>query len=306
MILVLLATVLFSHAQPIEDFSSDPRWVKISPKDFTKRVSENLGGGIYANCPPYDFQAYLAQERKIEAKRAEFGKKLKHFRKKSPEIDDLDKLLKTYPELAASLEAIRVEQTKSEAIKDPSGKCNREAKDAELAKIHAELSIFEEPSLNAKKIGTLQFSASRPNRVEVAFRDLSGKSENLPIDVDRDFGAYYTALAQKGDWIKIPRKPFPKPVWVQLNNGEKARPIKDIDFSLIIETPTFEGQVILEKIENGFYLGRVANDGDDPCQSESEDFIDLPEFQKIPLKIPVKEFFDKDQHVNVRRGYRKC
>lgn len=307
MILVLLATVLFSHAQPIEDFSSDPRWVVISSKVFSSNTSKILGQGFKSNCPAVDQTAYLAKEEEIKSIREKFRKTLDDSRKKSPSIDSLEDLLVKYPKLKYLLDQIRVETEKQNKLREPSEMCAEKEKEEAFAKIKDELPIFESPDPKAKKLGVIEFSVNPSNGVKVDFRDPAGKVEEFPVDVDRAYDVYFTVLAQKGNWVKLPRNPFPTPGWVQLKSSAKATPIRALESTLFVSTPSFQGEVVLEKIEGGNYIGRVANKNDSPCPlDEDGNMREEKEIKPIPIKIPVKEFFDKDQHVKVRRGPSMC
>lgn len=306
MMYIILAFHL-SYAQVLEDFSADPRWIAISPTEFSSEVSKILEGGFKPNCPTMDHSQYLEQKRKIESMRKKYREKRDLLFKKSPTIDSVDELRKIYPELSSYLALIDKEIEKQNKLREPSEMCSRKEKEEAFAKIRNQLPIFESPDPKAKKLGVIEFSVNPSNGVKVDFRDPTGKVEEFPVDVDRAYDVYFTVLAQKGNWVKLPRNPFPTPGWVQLKSSAKATPIRALESTLFVSTPSFQGEVVLEKIEGGNYIGRVANKNDSPCPLEEDgNMREEKEIKPIPIKIPVKEFFDKDQHVKVRRGPSMC
>lgn len=294
----LLIVFLFTVAnadQNVVNLVGNPSWVPLLSDEMRTSISEAEKEKDNKEC---DTKAATEQEKVTLIKKEKFHSRSAELFKKNPQVKDQQVRIKMYPELQILLDDFRKESAKLSVISEALHRCwDAPSPDA----VEAEVDVFEAPDEKSKKIGKLKFSYR--DSLYVSFVDTEEKYHPLSIDVhDTDSSvAYHTVLEKKGDWLKLPRSPFPKDVWIRMPGaGQRVRAIDRFGV-LEVNTPTYSGGVVLDKIEGGFYVGRREDDHfDNPC-------IPGNKKTKTPkmgtLRIPIQELFDQNQHIRAKIKY---
>ncbi len=288
--------ILFLSIGASETFDGKPAMGRIFPQNIVKGMEALSSDSNHkGNCAQPDT---TKQEEVADQKG-----KLYHDRKKmlysiNPKIRDVQILKEKYPELTALFKDYRDEVDRAQMPWTAYRKCIDDNK-AKL-KYEASYEVFAEPSLKSKNLGKLTFIYDSSG-LTIFYVNIKGERFGMRPDfMDEDTGyALHTVLGQKDNWLKLPKNPFPHPVWIHQFDVEEAE-AKLIDrFDVLtINTKTYSGNVVLEKIEGDYYIGRTADeDFDGPCLNDAKE----PKSEK--LKIPLKEFFDEDQHVKAKVTY---
>jgi hypothetical protein len=117
-------------------------------------------------------------------------------------------------------------------------------------------------------------------------------------------GEYQTVLARQGDWVLLPKNPFPREVWMNLRgpNGEAKHPnlksLKDLgDFRIKIGDQFETVKTISVSNGKANLIERLS-----ACICPEEDDEGKTKPPPVPRKfeIPFKEMLDNDGHL---RGY---
>ena len=223
---------------------------------------------------------------------------------KHPEIKDWTDKGKLTPDIIEGHKKYRSASEAFEKLNKKIALCHNEYWSD--IKIEEEWAVYSAPSDKSERLGALRF-LFKPrvwngnantldwelfsSAFEISYVNRVGERKEFHLDFDffenDNFTGFHTVLAQKGSWFKLPKEPFPHPVWVKIPDRKAKNLHSSTPFNL--KTKSFTGDVWLGIVENGMYLGRKYEYGDE-CK-------DLPENKIVRVKIPIGELYDKNQHL---------
>jgi hypothetical protein len=159
------------------------------------------------------------------------------------------------------------------------------------------------PDEGAAKVGEIQiYSGGGPLRYR--YVNQSGVAVPFqPDSYDGDWGyssIYHTALRRSGDWVQLPRRPFPEPVWVDLRALGAPAEVKPIQSFHVIDLRTvpFTGSARIVGIDGSQVRIREEIPSDMPCSEEfSEEQIREAEQKARSLTMRSSELLDSDGHL---------
>jgi hypothetical protein len=182
------------------------------------------------------------------------------------------------------------------------------------------LDLYSSADLNSKRIGRLILrvrSSWFPEGFKFVQEGGSTFEFTPAIDESRYWGGqrYQTALAANGNWVKLPKNPFPTPVWARFGKDSDFGEAKLVEIQKLapvnLRTEAFTGPAKIESIKNGMALvttvdpkppcecGSGANDDSDDSDSEPPKVPepeglhpDHKEFVQKKISIPISELFD--------------
>lgn len=165
------------------------------------------------------------------------------------------------------------------------------------------ISVYAEATSKSSKIGELRMSIKPGKPFEYSFwSSLTEKSISFTPDMfDPDWGygptSHQTVIDRKGDWIKLPKNPFPKDVWIKLDSKLVQKELRTIQIKKVY---TLEGKnLIVLKVEKEKLLVRVEQDADYWCNSGTP-----PPLKKLnPFWVDKKELWDSDQHLKLQKAH---
>jgi hypothetical protein len=265
-----------------------PHWIILNPENFEESV-DKANREARKICLAALKDETEVSSGQVEAAHSNYTKPLFEWIKAHKASTSKDALRES-----SELRTLRKTYEELEAKRSKGKERFEDCRINELGKMKLEYTadLFTEPDEKSRKIGVLRVTQKR----EKLFEFVPIKGDPIPIQLDADFKGSltdgHTVLASKGDWFKLPRGPFPQPVWVKFNakTWGKVSAIDMRDHYLSVATPKGNRAVFLKKMEGGFFYGRLANDKDNPCSD-----LEKPP-KEIPIKIPVDLLIDKDGH----------
>jgi hypothetical protein len=84
------------------------------------------------------------------------------------------------------------------------------------------LPVYDGPSARSKSLGAIIARVTSGSDIAWIYRSNTGQEISFDPDWSQgDWGYLYlmeqTVLDRRGDWVQLPRQPFPQPVWLQLS-----------------------------------------------------------------------------------------
>ena len=166
------------------------------------------------------------------------------------------------------------------------------------------LPLRADPDERAVKVGEIQMDLGGGGGLRYRYVNRSGVAVPFqPDSYDGDWGyssIYHTALRRSGDWVQLPRRPFPEPVWIHLRDlGAPAEVIPIQSLHVIdLRTVPFTGSALIVGIDASEVRIREEIPSDMPCSEEfSEGQIREAEQKARSLTMPLRELFDSDRHL---------
>ena len=109
----------------------------------------------------------------------------------------------------------------------------------------------------------------------------------------------HTMLEQNGDWVKLPKAPFPEPRWIHLRTYRWHSDAVNRLLTFVEEGKTYELDgayfILVEKKENGLYM-----------RPEPPDVSNCPDQDIVlaePLWFPNEMFYDQNMHLKIKPAY---
>lgn len=167
------------------------------------------------------------------------------------------------------------------------------------------LTVYEKASKDSKILGKVLVIGSPSEGLKALYVPVKGSPQNFPSDSsnsDWGYSSYFefTISQTEGDWIQLPKRPFEKPVWININkdwpkkNEEEIYPFpRKLSIDVVYETPTLGDIVILGFSGNSFSY-RHENSNDMLCGEEP---LEIPPERLKPKTKPIEALYDKDGHL---------
>ncbi|HSL20021.1 MAG TPA: hypothetical protein VK886_00700 [Vicinamibacterales bacterium] len=191
-----------------------------------------------------------------------------------------------------------------------------------IAQVGAEwkLPLYESPSAESTSAGTIVVRVIPGDRMEFTYRPVAGDDVTFEPDwVQPDWGytfmADQTVLDRKGDWFRLPRRPFPSPVWIQLPVREPSGVLNDGEIYTLSRTVRARGAkggrtTVLTAGTNIFVASirphalevRKEEPFDMPCTAEA---LAAPRREVPTHVVDAPAFYDRDLHLQLRPAYPK-
>ena len=167
------------------------------------------------------------------------------------------------------------------------------------------LPVFKAPSANSERMGYILLAPQPPKGLWAYFiPEATGIAMSfLPdlYDVDWGYGPWFhqTILEKSGNWIKLPKKPFPEPVWLDSSKLAQKPDVKEVMLGEIYLLGD-ESILILDFDDTGIIV-RPEQEADFCCCT------DPPAIQPFTSRhIPYTDLFDKDGHLKLDYKYKRA
>lgn len=179
-----------------------------------------------------------------------------------------------------------------------------ECVDRGLAASLPTLHLREKPEAGSRKLGEIRMSLGDAG---LQYRFVDGSGKEIPFEPDSYDGdwsydsIYHTALRRSGDWVQLPRRPFPAPVWIDLRElGAPARVVLIQNLHVVeLRSPGFTGAARILGIDKTGVRVRAETAGDMPCGDEPAG----PPTTKKTFTLPLKDLSDADGHLRLSEQY---
>lgn len=171
----------------------------------------------------------------------------------------------------------------------------------------------------SETIGVLEGRSDARNLAVFSF--VPNHGDPVPVeldDVDYDEAILHTALAQRGGWVLLPRRPWPAPVWVRVSGdsepldvgifymGSTVEAVSVADGRIVELEPDSERGYLLLAFEGGQARIREEVASDMACEEEP-----APEKRPRELRgarqflLPMAALQDADGHLIIKAKYTK-
>lgn len=186
------------------------------------------------------------------------------------------------------------------ASKDPQ-KCRKE----KLAPMTWNLNVYEKPDISSKRLGEIRVVGTPGKGMQAQYIPPEKPPIDFPSDsngTDWGYSCYFefTVSDVKGDWIQLPKRPFPYPIWI---NIKKDWPTKNEGDLIPTSQPLNEesvysvkklGNIVIKKFSGNEFTYRKENANDMSCGDEPKKIA--PEDLKESTK-PISILFDDAGHL---------
>lgn len=178
--------------------------------------------------------------------------------------------------------------------------CIREALPEETRKRTEVIPLREGPSNESRQIGEIVITAEVYTPCTIQYRAADGSLVRFePDDVLEysDSSSFlHTVLEQQGAWVLLPKRPFPREVWIDAAGRSIQDPLDNVY--------EWAGQsiVILGKQGGGVRV-RPEQPSDNTCEGKEPP---TPEDQIRKFDIPWPELYDAEHHLLLKRKYTIC
>jgi hypothetical protein len=203
------------------------------------------------------------------------------------------------------------------APQDPAA-CRREKLQPKIWK----LSLYKSPQddSTSASLGEIRVQATPGLGFVFSYVDAKGQAKGFKPDLyEEDWGygpyAHQSVRGRHGDWIKLPRRPFPQDVWINIRRDWQEKP--DLMEALSrggVWTADLGGTphdiVLIEvaglEAKTATLRYRDPDPRDMPCGEEDD-----PDFPKTDAPypkartLPLRDFLDRDGHWKLRVTYPK-
>jgi hypothetical protein len=188
--------------------------------------------------------------------------------------------------------------------------------------------VYDAPSVSSTLLGAVVARVIPLGRIEWIYRPTSGEEISFEPDwVQADWGYTYlmeqTVLDRRGDWVQLPRTPFPQPVWLQLPVDERAAydgepgvqrlepgPIYRLSKAVTVREKDGRGTAVFDDdstlvvvaIHDRVLEIRRDEESDSPCAGEDRS---PPDRKRQTFLVDAVELYDADLHLQLRLAYPK-
>lgn len=177
--------------------------------------------------------------------------------------------------------------------------------------------VHEAPSPEARVLGAVVARLTYGSGIDFVYRPTGGQEVPFETDwVEEDWGYTYlreqTILERKGDWFRLPPRPFPGAVWIHLRVRTELSTVSEGRvYSLSKKvaaresggsrTVTLDAGNMVVVARHGRTLEiRKEEDFDGPCAGADE----RREARKSPTYVvEAEEFYDRDLHLQLEPAY---
>jgi len=168
------------------------------------------------------------------------------------------------------------------------------------------LPVYKEKYETSQRLGMIVITATPGKGVAAVFTDTGKKAVPFKSDSDQtDWGysSYFEFSLNdiQGDWLQLPKRPFPTPVWINLKIAWKALDKPDALFPAptAIEVDRIYaagklGNIVITKFDKQSFTFRKENKNDMLCGDEPTQVS--PQELKMQTR-PISELYDGDGHL---------
>jgi hypothetical protein len=196
---------------------------------------------------------------------------------------------------------------------EPAGECvaRRSGPRVRAFPLHAE------PDPDSREVGRLLIVRQPEEPLGALFLPTDSLEARLfvPDLYDPDWGYgppwfHQTLLERRGEWYRLPRRPFPEPVWVPLGRGGREVQVYRVDPERIYTAlgplaarhgvASEDGGTVVVSLSRDAVFLRPEEPWDMPCE------LDEPAPPPSPshgVRIPFSELYDEDLHLLLRVRY---
>lgn len=166
------------------------------------------------------------------------------------------------------------------------------------------LNIYEKPE-GSKKIGEIRIIGTPGKGMQAQYVANGQSPVDFPSDsngTDWGYSCYFefTVSDVKGDWLQLPKRPFPNPVWINIKKDWKKkgdldlRPTPQQINNESVYSVSSLGNIVITKFKGTEFYFRKENANDMSCGDENKS-ISSDELNET--KKPISVLFDKDGHL---------
>ena len=191
------------------------------------------------------------------------------------------------------------------------------------------LPVYDGPSANSKPLGAIIARVTGGSSIDWIYRSNTGQEISFDPDWSQGDTGYIflmeqTILDRRGDWVQLPRQPFPQPVWLQLPVSEPAESLWELPGRYRLEADSTiykvsktvvartkdgkgtmrfndEDTLIIVAIHDRMLEIRKDDEFDSPCAADKP-----PAGRKYDtFFVNADELYDADLHLRMRPAYPK-
>lgn len=170
-----------------------------------------------------------------------------------------------------------------------------------------ELGVYEGANAKSKFLGKILVTGTPGKGLEALYKPVAGSQIKLPSDskeTDWGYSSFFEFTVSKvaGDWIQLPKRPFVKPVWINIKKdwSKKDAPEmppepRELETDTVYSAGSL-GDIVITNFSGKEFRYRKENRNDMSC-GESKVKVapaDLREFVR-----PITDLYDKDGHLIV-------
>jgi hypothetical protein len=172
------------------------------------------------------------------------------------------------------------------------------------------LNVYQDKSASSKKLGVIVITATPGKGVKAIYTDAAKKSVPLESDTgagDWGYSSYFEFGLNnaQGDWLQLPKRPFPTPVWINLKAewptknkpGEVIKEIFPTADKMETGTPYTAGKlgsIVITQFSGQNFSFRKENPNDMLCGEEP---VKVPASDLKTTTKPIGDLFDGDGHL---------
>jgi hypothetical protein len=177
------------------------------------------------------------------------------------------------------------------------------------AKVHAPqtttVRLFDAPNEDAEWLGSLIIIAIPGKGLFHAFKGIGQEAHTFTPDLyekEWNYGPYYhqTISAREHEWIQLPPRPFPQPVWLKaqpLFSGKRGIILEDVSLNTVY---LWEGKsIVLTALEEKNWRWRPEQPSDMPCEADEDNNSTAPP----STSMSYSDLFDRDGHLKLQLKY---
>lgn len=177
------------------------------------------------------------------------------------------------------------------------------------------LPLYASPSSDGKPAGAIVARVRPGETIEFTYRAPSGAETMFEPDwTERDWGYTFlldqTTLERRGEWFRLPPRPFPAAVWVQLPGREPStvtpHEVYRLSKTMSVRREGDDAPIVFEAGSNVY----VANVLDGALEIRKEEPFDMPCGEDAPKPptmptyvVDVGQFYDRDLHLRLQPAY---
>ena len=187
----------------------------------------------------------------------------------------------------------------------------KECRADKLKSVTWELNLYKEADHRAIKNGKIRITAIPGKGLHAEYS--LNNSKWLPLESDSkqtDWGysSYFefTLKDVRKDWLQLPRRPFPDPVWINLKkdwplkNKEEVLPVPSQLETDAVYTVAPLGNIVILKFTGQSIVYRKENKNDMLCGEEPQP---IPTLELKKFNRPVDILYDSDGHLKAWLAY---
>ncbi|NJL25048.1 MAG: hypothetical protein HC902_07650 [Calothrix sp. SM1_5_4] len=300
----MLSVLLFflwnmpSHAEEIFDA---PHWIYLLPKDFDGRRK------VYETSLKDDCRSKTARREEIEAEKRKRHSALLNAKEEWHALNPNAPaaLSANDPEVAHAQKRLTGAAEDLDKAKAKENSCIAEASDKKPLEIA--IAYYLTPDRKAGVAGKIWVEYKyKVSRMETSLRlqpALAVKRQPFKPDIsglaNGDYRAYHTITGREGSFVRLPRDPFPQPVWIDTATAKLENPVSilDLEAPVSVKVGAERKKVRFTGIEKDDHLTGFIVENQVRCPASSDESGE--DDASAPIKtisVAVKDLYDANQH----------